>query len=62
MKRVAAVAGAHVTISAEGVEVNGIRLHNSTSLPCDSAGRPLQFYALKDHVLGPSEVLLMSDY
>ncbi len=51
-----------VTIDSAGVEVNGIRLANSAPLPCDGAGRPLQPYALKDHVLGPDDVLLMSDY
>jgi type IV secretory pathway protease TraF len=29
---------------------------------CDGAGRPLQACLLKDHILGPDEVLLMSDY
>jgi len=62
MKRLAATGGDRVTIEASGVEVNGIRLANSAPLPCDGAGRPLQPYALKDRILGPDEVLLMSDY
>jgi conjugative transfer signal peptidase TraF len=62
MKRLAAVGGDRVTIDLAGVEVNGIRLVNSAPLPCDRAGRPLRPYALKDYVLGPNEVLLMSDY
>ncbi len=62
MKRVAATTGDRVTIDSAGAEVNGIRLANSTPLPCDGAGRPLQPYMLKDHILGPDEVLLMSDY
>jgi len=62
MKRVAATAGDRVTIDLAGVQVNGIRLANSAPLPCDLAGRPLQPYILKDHFLGPDEVLLMSDY
>jgi type IV secretory pathway protease TraF len=51
-----------VTIDMDGVEVNGIRLANSTPLPFDGAGRPMQTYVLKDHTLGSDEVLLMSDY
>ena len=62
VKRLAGVAGDRVTIDSAGVEVNGIRLANSTPSNCDGAGRPLQPYVLKDHILGPGEVLLMSDY
>jgi conjugative transfer signal peptidase TraF len=62
LKRLAAVPGDRVSIDSSGVEVNGIRLANSTPLPCDGVGRPLQHCALKDHILGPGEVLLMSDY
>ena len=62
IKRVVGAAGDRVTIDSGGVEVNGIRLANSAPLPCDAAGRPLRPYALKDHILGPDEVLLMSDY
>ena len=52
----------HLVKRLAGVEVNGIRLANSTPSNCDGAGRPLQPYVLKDHILGPGEVLLMSDY
>ena len=52
----------HLVKRLAGVEVNGIRLANSTPSNCDSAGRPLQACLLKDHILGPDEVLLMSDY
>jgi conjugative transfer signal peptidase TraF len=62
MKRVAAAAGDRVTINLAGVHVNGIRLANSAPLPCDGAGRALKPYAIMDYVLGPNEVLLMSDY
>jgi conjugative transfer signal peptidase TraF len=62
MKRVVATAGDRVTIDSAGVEVNGIRLVNSAPLPCDRVGRPLEPYGLKDRILGPDEVLLMSDY
>jgi conjugative transfer signal peptidase TraF len=62
LKRLAGVAGDRVTIDSAGVEVNGIRLANSAPCNRDGAGRPLQLYALKDHILGPDQVLLMSDY
>jgi conjugative transfer signal peptidase TraF len=62
MKRVAATAGDRVTIELAGVQVNGIRLANSAPSDWDGAGRPLQAYLLEDHILGPGEVLLMSDY
>src|ERR1700726_4864275 len=52
----------HLLKRLAGVAVNGIRLANSTPSNCDGAGRPLQPYVLKDHILGPGEVLLMSDY
>ena len=62
LKRLAGVPGDRVTIDAAGVEVNGIHLANSSPLPCDAAGRPLQAFLLKDRILAPGEVLLMSDY
>jgi conjugative transfer signal peptidase TraF len=62
VKRLAAVAGDRVTIDSDGVEVNGIRLANSARCNCDGAGRPLRPYVLKDHILVPDEMLLMSDY
>ena len=62
IKRLAGVAGDRVTIDATGVEVNGIRLANSVPCNRDRTGRPLQPYLLKDHILAPGEILLMSDY
>jgi conjugative transfer signal peptidase TraF len=62
LKRLAGIAGDRVTIDSTGVRVNGIRLANSTPCNCDGAGRPLQACLLKDYVLRPDEVLLMSDY
>ena len=62
VKRLAGVVGDRVTIDSVGVSVNGIRLANSAPYNCDGAGRPLQACLLKDHILGPDEVLLMSDY
>ena len=51
-----------MTIDSAGVEVNEIRLANSAPRNCDGAGRPLQPYLLKNYILGPGEILLMSDY
>jgi conjugative transfer signal peptidase TraF len=62
MKRLVGGAGDRVTIDSAGVDVNGILLKNSAPLKCDAAGRPMVPYPLKDYVLGPDEVLLMSDY
>ena len=62
IKRLVGVAGDSVTINARGVEVNGIRLANSSPLLHDGTGRPLQFYPLQNYILRPDEVLLMSDY
>jgi conjugative transfer signal peptidase TraF len=62
LKRLVALSGDRVTINSTGVEVNGVRLSNSAPLSCDASGRPLQAYSLKNYVLGPGEVLLMSEY
>jgi conjugative transfer signal peptidase TraF len=62
MKRLVGVTGDRVTIDSTGVEVNGIRLKNSAPLKCDAAERPMVYYPLKDYVLGPGEVLLMSEF
>jgi conjugative transfer signal peptidase TraF len=62
LKRLAGVAGDRVTIDSAGVEVNGIREANSVPLTCDGAGRPLQPFLLAQYVLGPGEILVMSEY
>lgn len=62
LKRIVAADTDIISISAAGVEVNGALLTNSIPLPHDGSGRPLHFYPLRDYILGPSEVLLMSDY
>ena len=62
IKQVAAVSGDLVTISAEGVCVNGVLLKNSAPMPADDAGRPMRACELSDYSMGSEEVLLMSDY
>ncbi len=61
IKRLVGVAGDRVTINNEGVEIDGVRLPNSKPRDHDGAGRPLQPYVLIDYLLGPGEILLMSD-
>ena len=61
MKRVAATQRDTVTVTSEGVRVNGERLPLSAPLHADNAGRPLPRYGANGTVLGHAEVLLMSD-
>jgi conjugative transfer signal peptidase TraF len=62
LKRLAAVAGDHVTIDSSGVSVNGVLLPNSSPLPSDAGGRPLEAFLLSDYILEPGQVLIMSEY
>jgi conjugative transfer signal peptidase TraF len=61
MKRVAATERDIVTVTGEGVRVNGERLPLSAPRQADKAGRPLPRYQANGYVLGDAEVLLMSD-
>jgi conjugative transfer signal peptidase TraF len=61
MKRVAATERDTVTVTSEGVWVNGERLPLSEPRQADKAGRPLPRYQANGYVLGDAEVLLMSD-
>jgi len=61
MKRVAATARDTVTVTSQGVDVNGERLRLSMPLAADPAGRPLPRFEVNGYVLGDAEVLLMSD-
>jgi conjugative transfer signal peptidase TraF len=61
MKRVAATERDTVTVTSEGVRVNGERLPLSEPRQADKAGRPLPRYQANGYVLGDAEVLLMSD-
>jgi conjugative transfer signal peptidase TraF len=57
IKRVVAMGGDRVTIGGAGVTVNGKPLAHSTPCAEDGAGWPLRTF-----LLGPTEVLLMSEY
>lgn len=61
MKKI--LAAKHDTISVDdvGVSINGERLPLSVPLNADRAARPLPRYRVRNHVLGDSELLLMSD-
>ena len=61
MKRVLAAKDDAVSITAEGVRVNGELLPLSTPIEADSAGRPLPRFQVERFTLGGSELLLMSD-
>ena len=62
IKKVVAMEGDRVTISATGVTVNGQRLPNSTPLTADHEGRPLPVAISDDYSLLPGELLTMSTY
>ena len=61
MKRILAAKKDVVSISDDGVRVNGQLLPFSAPLKADKAGRPLPRYQAARYTLGNSEVLLMSD-
>jgi conjugative transfer signal peptidase TraF len=61
MKRVAATGNDAVSVTAEGVRVNGELLPFSAPRQADQAGRPLPHYRANDYVLGSAEVLVMSN-
>ena len=61
MKRILAAKKDVVSISDDGVRVNGQLLPFSAPLKVDKAGRPLPRYQSARYTLGNSEVLLMSD-
>ena len=61
MKRVLAAKNDAVTITAEGVRVNGELLPLSAPIEADSAGRLLPRFQSERFTLSGSELLLMSD-
>ncbi len=61
MKQVAATQRDTVTVTSEGVCVNGERWPQSMPRLADTAGRRLPRFQADGYVLGQAEVLLMSD-
>ena len=61
MKKVVASDHDVVSVTGEGVTINGTLLPASQPLEADSMGRPLPRFRATDHVLASSELFLMSD-
>lgn len=61
MKQLVATQRDTVTVTVEGVRINGDVLPLSAPRQTDTAGRPLPRYEANEFVLGQEEVLLMSD-
>jgi conjugative transfer signal peptidase TraF len=61
MKKVLAAKGDTISVTPDGVTVNGKLLPNSKPLPADGAGRPLPHRSAERYTLGTSELLLMTD-
>jgi conjugative transfer signal peptidase TraF len=60
MKKIAALPGDKISISAQGVTVKGKWLTHSQPLPCDGLGRSLPQITFTDS-LKPHEILLMTN-
>jgi conjugative transfer signal peptidase TraF len=61
MKRVLAAKDDAVTVTDEGVRVNDDLLPLSAPRKADAAGRPMPRFQADRYLLGPAELLLMSD-
>ena len=61
MKKVLATHHDVVSVTDEGVTINGTLLPASQPMEADSMGQPLPRFRITDHVLAPTEFLLMSD-
>ncbi len=61
MKKVLAVHNDVVSVTEEGITINGTLVLASQPFEADSMGRPLPRFRVSDHILAPSELLLMSD-
>ncbi len=61
MKKVVATHHDVVSVTDDGVKINGTLIPASQPSEADSIGRPLPRFRVTDHVLAASELLLMSD-
>ena len=61
-KLVLALSGDTVTVSAEGLSVNGALVPDSRAHARDGRGRPLWMTPVGRHLVGPSELWLISDH
>jgi conjugative transfer signal peptidase TraF len=62
MKPVVANTGDEVTLSSDGIAVNGTLLRNTAPRPADTRGRPMMSWAFGRHVVGTGEVWVASSY
>lgn len=62
MKKILAAKGDVVSISPDGVTINGQLLEKSKPYSHDNLGRPMPAVRLSDYQLTDNEYLLMSDY
>lgn len=62
LKKLAAVQGDVVSITDDGVFVNGLLIPNTRPLSCDNVGDPLPVVRFRDRLLGENEALFISDY
>ena len=61
IKKIVGLPGDRVTVTRQGVSVNGEAIPNSTPRQADTEGKPLPFRETA-YTLGTAQVLLMSDY
>lgn len=61
MKKVMASAHDSVSVTDDGVRINGTLIPASQPVEADSVGRALPQFRVSNHVLAPTELLLMSD-
>ena len=61
-KQVLAMSGDTVTVSAEGLSVNGALMPDSRARARDVRGRPLWMTPIGRHLVGPTEIWLISHH
>ena len=61
-KPVAAVAGDVVTVSAQGIAVNGVPIQHAAALKVDTLGQPLSAIEAGTYIVGVGTIWLISDY
>lgn len=61
MKKILATEHDVVSVTNEGVRINGTFLPHSMPRKTDGMGRPLPHYRIRNHVLDDTELMLMSD-
>ena len=61
MKKILATEHDVVSVTDEGVRINGTFLPHSMPRKTDGMGRPLPHYRIRNHVLDDTELMLMSE-